>query len=65
MPSSVITSFHYDKNKSKLEILFVSGVKYIYSDVPVNIYEEMKGSRSKGTYFNQKIKEKYVFERIS
>ena len=65
MPSSVIASFHYDKNNSKLEVIFVSGVKYIYSDVPINIYEAMKVSRSKGIYFNQKIKEKYAFERIS
>lgn len=65
MPSSVIASFHYDKNNLKLEIRFVSGVRYNYFDVPNNIYEEMKKSKSKGIYFNQKIKDKYVFERIS
>ncbi len=65
MPSSVIASFNYDKKNSKLEIRFVSGLKYSYFDVPVNIYEGMRKSRSKGTYFNQKIKDKYVFERMS
>jgi hypothetical protein len=43
----------------------VSGVKYIYSEVPAIIYDEMKKSRSKGIYFNQKIKNRYDFERIS
>ena len=65
VPSSVIASFYYDKNNLKLEIRFVSGVRYSYSDVPSNIYEEMKKSKSKGVYFNQKIKDKYAFERIS
>lgn len=65
VPSSVIASFHYDKINSKLEIRFVSGVRYNYANVPVNIYEEMKKSKSKGVYFNQKVKDKYEFKRLS
>jgi len=65
VPSSVIASFQYDRTSNKLEIKFVSGVKYIYSGVPAIIYDELKKSRSKGIYFNQKIKDKYDFERIS
>jgi len=63
MPSSVISSFRYDEKSSKLEIRFVSGIVYLYSNVPAFIYEEMKRSKSKGIYFNQKIKGKYSFER--
>jgi len=63
MPSSVIASFHYDESNSALEILFVSGITYIYSDVPKNVFDNMRKAKSKGVYFNEKIKGNYNFER--
>ncbi len=64
MPSTVIRSFSYDKTKSRLRIVFVSGKVYDYFPVPEEVVEEMKKAFSKGTYFNEVIKPNYQFEPI-
>jgi hypothetical protein len=65
MPSTVIASFSYNEETSKLTIVFVSGMVYQYKNVPAKIYQDMKGSRSKGSYFNLHIKDRFEFEKIS
>ncbi|MFC6101678.1 KTSC domain-containing protein [Olivibacter domesticus] len=63
MPSSVIASFTYNPDTLVLRITFVSGLIYAYYDVPPVIYEEMKHVKSKGTYFNRRVKGHYRFKR--
>lgn len=65
MPSSVISSMHYFPDKSILRIRFVSGLIYDYLQVPEKTYEEMKKAFSKGTYLNQKIKNRFQFRKVS
>mgnify|MGYP003580902356 CR=1 FL=1 len=65
MPSSVIASYSYDKTEQVLRIVFVSGMVYLYKGVPPSIFESFKRSGSKGIYFNQFIKNEYVFERVN
>lgn len=65
MPSSVIAYYHYDHQSAILRITFVSGMVYDYMEVPENVYKAMKAARSKGTFFNRKIKDKYAFEKIT
>ena len=65
MPSTVIASFSYNAETNALTIVFVSGMVYHYKNVPEEIYEAMKGSKSKGIYFNRHIKDKYEFEKVS
>ena len=64
MPSSVISAFNYDNAKHILQIRFVSGKVYNYKEVPETTYLAMKQAFSKGTYFNEFIKDKYEFERV-
>ena len=64
MPSTVISNFFYNESSRTLKIVFVSGMIYEYKNVPVKIYEAMKMSGSKGTYFNELIKGKYEFEKV-
>jgi len=64
MPSSVIASYSYHERGEQLEIKFVSGIVYVYSGVPKEVYQKMRESRSKGIFFNQLIKGKYPFERM-
>jgi lysyl-tRNA synthetase class 2 len=64
MPSTVISSFSYDADKQILRVRFLSGISYDYKDVPADVYEALKVSRTKGIYFNNSIKNKFEFERI-
>ncbi|NML37208.1 KTSC domain-containing protein [Chitinophaga sp. G-6-1-13] len=63
MPSSVIRAYYYDALHTVLRIVFVSGAVYDYEAVPESIYQAMKAAASKGTYFNQYIKDKFKFSR--
>lgn len=42
----------------------MSGNIYEYRNVPLEVYRAMKRAPSKGTYFNQRIKGKYSFQKI-
>lgn len=63
MPSSVVSSFHYDKKTQVLTVVFVSGNVYLYKNVPAALYEEMRNAFSKGVFFNERIKGIYPFEK--
>ena len=63
MPSSVIQSFVYDKEEQRLVVRFVSGKVYTYDDVPAKIAEGFRAAASKGTYFNEVIRDRFPFAR--
>jgi lysyl-tRNA synthetase class 2 len=65
MPSRVIRSFGYDADSRRLFIVFQTGRRYTYEDVPVETYEAMKGSFSKGEFFNAHIRNNFSFVRES
>lgn len=65
MPSTVIRSFQYDAGSRKLLIVFQSGRRYIYENVPAQTFTAMKGSFSKGEFFNAHIRNKFSFVRES
>ena len=64
MPSSVINRFNYDEKSHTLIITFVTGIIYMYKDVPKEIYQMLKISGSKGRYFNHFIKDRFEFTKI-
>jgi hypothetical protein len=61
MPSSVIKKYEYHPERRILTIIFVSGAVYDYLDVPQEVYEQMRSMLSKGTFFNEHIKDRYGF----
>jgi hypothetical protein len=63
MPSTVIRTFSYDADKRELAIVFQSGRTYVYLDVPQETYDDMRGSFSKGDFFNARIRERFRFVR--
>ena len=63
MPSSVIQSFVYDTEERRLVVRFVSGKVYTYDDVPAGIADGFKAAASKGTYFNEVIRDRFPFAR--
>ena len=64
MPSTVISAINYDAETSTLKIIFVTGKVYDYKNVPEEVYQALRASTSKGTYFNQHIRDQYQFEKI-
>ncbi len=62
--SSDIASIGY--KDSVLEIEFHSGNNvYQYFQVPEQEYNELMNAQSHGKYFNQNIKNKYQYEKVS
>lgn len=57
--SSSIRSVGYDPRTMTLEVEFDSGGIYQYSEVPESVYTGLIGATSKGSYFNEHIKDRY------
>ena len=62
--SSTITSAGYDPAARKLELEFTSGNIYLYLHVPETIYIGLMAASSKGSYFNEYIRERFEFEKV-
>ena len=65
MPSNVIRSFKYEPATRKLLIVFQTGRRYDYQDVPEETYLGMLNSSSKGEFFNAHIRDRFTFVRES
>jgi len=64
--SSNLHSVGYDESTSVLEIAFLHGGIYQYSNVPKNIYQGLMAASSHGTYFDVNIKKAgYPYRKIS
>lgn len=63
MPSTVIRSFDYEPAERRLDVEFVTGRCYSYLDVPEDVARALRASRSKGGYFNRRIRDRYRFAR--
>jgi hypothetical protein len=65
MPSTAIRTFHYRPESRELEVIFITGRRYIYSDVPLEKVEEFRSAFSKGTFFNTQIRPYYEYREIA
>ncbi len=54
----------YDNNLKNLEIEFHSGMVYQYQNVPSHIYTNLLSAQSTGTFFTDKIKNRYRSKRL-
>jgi hypothetical protein len=63
--SSLIRSVGYDLASSVLEVEFVEGGRvYEYYDVPLSIYSDLMAAESKGSYFNDYIRDMYSYSQL-
>ncbi|HET8534677.1 MAG TPA: KTSC domain-containing protein [Sphingomicrobium sp.] len=65
MPSTVIRRFDYSHAARELTVEFVTGRRYVYSDVPLEEVEAMRRAFSKGTYFNKRIRDCYPYREVA
>ncbi|MEM8505380.1 MAG: KTSC domain-containing protein [Cyanobacteria bacterium P01_D01_bin.1] len=64
--SSNLASVGYDPNTQTLEVEFLHGGIYQYSNVPLSVYEGLMGASSHGSYFDQNVKKAgYSYQEIS
>ena len=57
--SSAIKRAEYDPATRRLTLWFPEGHSYDFCRVPEEIWEELLGARSKGNYYNQRIRDNY------
>jgi hypothetical protein len=62
--SSAIARVAYDPPDASLYLEFRDGAICQYSNVPLAVYRDLIGARSKGAYFNRQIRPHYRFRRI-
>ena len=65
MPSTVIRSYSYDPETRELKIIFVTGRRYVYDDVPQDVVDGFKAAFSRGIFFNQHIRDHYGYREIT
>lgn len=60
MPSSVIAAITYFPDRHELDVMFVgSGRTYTYSGVEPEVCRSFRRARSKGAFFNRRIRDHY------
>ena len=59
MPSTVIRRFEYRSESRELEVLFVTGRRYLYIEVPAEEADAFRAAFSKGAFFNRRIRDRY------
>lgn len=64
MPSTVIRRFDYLPETRELEILFTSGRRYLYAEVPEEAVDRFRAAFSKGSHFNRYIRDRYPCQAL-
>jgi hypothetical protein len=64
MPSTAIRSLFYDAAKSELWVTFVTGRRYVYADVPSDVFEAFANAASRGAFFNHEIRDRYGYREV-
>jgi hypothetical protein len=57
--------FSLASDTRELKVTFVSGRLYVYEDVPPEVAAAFRNARSKGTFFNHEIRDRYVYRDIT
>jgi len=61
MPSTIIKRFDYRPEARELDVLFTTGRRYVYHDVPPEAAEAFRSAFAKGVHFNRRIRGHYRF----
>ena len=64
MPSTAIRHAVYDPQAQALVLTFVTGRRYRYLGVPPGVAEGFQRARSKGGYFNARIRDRFDFDEL-
>lgn len=62
--SSVIRGAWYLPQRRQLDLLFTSGRRYIYSNVPMKIANGFAAAESKGRFYNAEIRNRFACREV-
>jgi hypothetical protein len=62
--SSNIKRTEFDTESKELVVEFNNGLRYLYENVPHQIYTQFRMSESQGKFFNSKISKVYKYKRL-
>lgn len=62
--SSVIRGAWYLPERRQLDLLFTSGRRYIYSDVPMTVATGLAEAESKGRFYNREIRSRFPCREV-
>jgi hypothetical protein len=65
MPSLVIRRFVYVPETRELTIEFVTGRRYLYSEVPEEDVQALRAAFSKGAHFNRHIRDRFPCRELA
>ncbi|HEX8225402.1 MAG TPA: KTSC domain-containing protein [Allosphingosinicella sp.] len=65
MPTTVIRSIAYRPEERELDVVFTTGRRYLFHDVPPEAAEAFRSARIKGRHFNSRIRGRYLFSEGS
>ena len=65
MPSTVIRAFTYAPDRRELSVEFVTGRRYVYSQVPEGEAQALRSAFAKGVYFNKHIRDRYPYREVA
>lgn len=63
--NTAIKEAAYELSKRELLITFVTGRRYVYDNVPLEVVESFKTAASRGAFFNQQIHARYPHREFS
>ena len=64
MPSTVIRSFDYRAEARELDVLFTTGRRYVYAEVPTEAAEALRDAFAKGRHFTARIRGRYPYREV-
>jgi hypothetical protein len=62
--SSNIRKTEFDTESKELIVEFNNGLRYLYENVPHQVYTQFRMSESQGKFFNSKIAKVYKYKRL-
>lgn len=65
MPSTVIRRYAYCPDSGELWVEFVTGRRYVYSDVPAEVAQTLGSAFAKGVYFNSRIRDRFPVREVT
>ena len=65
MPSTIIRRFAYDYSTGELWVEFVTGRRFVYSEVPDTVAEALGSAFAKGAYFNSRIRDRFPHREVT
>ena len=62
--SANITRSEYDTESKEMIVEFKNGARYIYNEVPHNVYTKFRLAESQGKFFTSEISKKFKYAKL-